>query len=69
MPLHPPPRFRLSYGPVKFIYSEKAKKICVISIVDLPYVKSMLEISKNFVAFSEFMNFNKLENFGKKWHT
>ena len=50
-----------SYGPVlKFIYSEKAKKICEISIVDLPHVepvKSLLEISQNFVAFSEYMNF------------
>ena len=45
---------------LKFIYSEKAKKICEISTVDLSYVvtvKSMVEISQNFVAFSEYMTF------------
>ena len=38
-----------------------AKKICEISTADLSYivpVKSTLEISQNFVAFSEYMNFN-----------
>ena len=46
---------------VKFIYSEKATFFCEISTLDLYYVvtvKSMMEISKNFVAFSEYMNFN-----------
>ena len=46
---------------VKFIYSEKAKKFCEISTLDLSYVvtvKSAVEISQNFVAFSEYMNFN-----------
>jgi len=46
---------------LKFIYSEKATKFCEISIVDLSYVvpvKSKVEISQNFVAFSEYMNFN-----------
>ena len=46
---------------VKFIYSEKAAKFYEISIVDLSYVvtvKSTVEISQNFVAFSEYMNFN-----------
>ena len=47
---------------LKFIYSEKATKICKISTVDLSYVvpvKSTVEISQNFVAFSENMNFTK----------
>ena len=46
---------------LKFIYSEKATKFCKMSIVDLSYVvsvKSAVEISQNFVAFSEYMNFN-----------
>ena len=45
---------------VKFIYSEKATKFYEISTGDLSYevqVKSMVEISQNFVAFSEYMNF------------
>ena len=45
---------------VKFIYSEKATNFCEISTVDLSYVvtvKSTVEISQNFVAFSEYMNF------------
>ena len=47
-------------GLVKFIYSEKATKFCEISTVDLSYVvmvKSMLEISQNFMVFLEYMNF------------
>ena len=46
---------------VKFIYSEKAKNFCEISTLLLSYVvpvKSKVEISQNFVAFSEYMNFN-----------
>ena len=49
--------------PVKFIYSEKATNFCEISTVDLSYVvtvKSTVDISQNFVAFSEYMNFNLL---------
>ena len=45
---------------LKIIYSEKATKFCEISTVDLSYVvpvKSTVEISQNFVAFSEYMNF------------
>ena len=45
---------------VKFMYSEKATNFCKISTVDLSYVvtvKSTVEISQNFVAFSECMNF------------
>ena len=47
-----------------FIYSEKATKFCEISTLLLSYVvpvKSKVEISQNFVAFSECMNF-KWEN-------
>ena len=47
---------------VKFIYSEKATKFCKISILLLSYVvpvKSKEEISQNFVAFSEYMNFKE----------
>ena len=46
---------------IKFIYSEKATKLCEISTLDLSYVvpvKSTGEISKNLVVFSEYMNFN-----------
>ena len=47
---------------LKFIYSEKAKKFCEISTLLLSYVvpvKSKVEISQKFVAFSENMNFTK----------
>ena len=43
---------------LKFIYSEKATKFCEISTLDLSYVvtvKSTVEISQNFVAFSEYI--------------
>jgi hypothetical protein len=45
---------------VKFIYSEKATKFCEISTLLLSYVapvKGKVEISQNFVAFSEYVNF------------
>ena len=45
---------------VKFMYSEKATKFCEISTLlftKLHTVKSKAEISQNFVAFSEYMNF------------
>ena len=45
---------------LKFIYSEKDTKFCKISTLILSYVvpvKSKVEISQNFVAFSEYMNF------------
>ena len=45
---------------VKFIYSEKARNVCEISTVDLSHVvtvKSKVEISQNFVNFSEYMKF------------
>ena len=43
-----------------FIYSEKATKFCKISTLLLSYVvpvKSKVDISQNFVAFSEYMSF------------
>ena len=52
---------QLKYRNVKFIYSEKATKFCKISSLLLSYVvpvKSKLAILQNFVAFSEYMNFN-----------
>ena len=45
-----------------FIFSEKATKFFEISTVDFSYVvkvKSTVEISQNFVAFSEYMNTRK----------
>ena len=55
------------YAPIlKFIYSEKATKFCEISTLDLSYVvtvKSTVEISQNFVAFSECMNFKPAKTF------
>ena len=45
---------------LKFIYSEKATKFCEIStFLWCASQKSKVEISQNFVAFSEYMNFNK----------
>ena len=52
--------FLVIYVVVKFIYSEKSANFCKISTVDLSYVvtvKSTVEISQNFVAFLEYMNF------------
>ena len=46
---------------LKFVYSEKAAKFCEISTLLLSRVhtdKCKVEISQNFVAFSEYMNFN-----------
>ena len=45
---------------LKFVYSEKAKVFCEISTVDLTITtsnRSKVEISQDFVAFSEYMNF------------
>ena len=47
---------------LKFIYSEKATKLCEISTLLLSFVvpvKSKVEILQNFVAFSVYMNFSK----------
>ena len=59
--------FCLDMRPVhllKFVYSEKATKFCKISILLLSTVhidKSKVEISQNFVDFSEYMNFKAVE--------
>jgi hypothetical protein len=53
---------------LKFIYSEKAPKFCKISTLDLTITtwdKSTVDISQNFVTFSEYMNFNQLEKLTK----
>ena len=45
---------------LKFIYSEKATQFWEVSTLLLSYVvpvKSKVEISQNFVTFSEYMNF------------
>ena len=50
---------------VKLIYSEKATKFCEISTLDLSYVvpvKSTVEFSQNFVAFSKYVNFKFLSS-------
>ena len=46
---------------LKFIYSEKATKLCKISTLLLSVCtvdKSKVEIYQNFVTFSEYMNYN-----------
>ena len=46
---------------LKFLYSEKATKFCEIFTLLLSVctvVKSKVEISQNFMAFSEYTNFN-----------
>ena len=48
---------------VKFVYSEKDTKFCEIFTLLLSYVvpvKSKVKILKNFVAFSEYMNFTRV---------
>ena len=48
---------------LKFIYSEKVTKFCEISTLLLTVctvVKSKVEVSQNFVAFSEYTNFNMM---------
>ena len=53
----------VNYLIVKFVYSEKATKFCDISTLLLSTVhkdKSKVEISQNFVAFSEYMNFMQM---------
>ena len=50
---------------LKFIYSEKATKFYEISTLLLTVcstVKSKVEISQHFVAFSEYMNFTEVNN-------
>ena len=56
---------------IKFMYSEKATNFCEISTVDVSYVvkvKSMVEISQNFMAFSFELyqkNNNNDKNYGQ----
>ena len=55
---------------VKFIYSEKATKFCDIFTLLLSYVlpvKSKENILQNYVAFSEYTNFNRLYCFGESF--
>ena len=52
----------LIYHVLKFIYSQKATKIFEIFpllLTSVHTVKSKGKISQNFVAFSEYMNFNQ----------
>ena len=54
-------KLRKNQNKLKFIYSEKATKFCEIStllLTTVHTVKSKVEILQNFVAFSEYMNFN-----------
>ena len=58
-------RLILQNAQIKFIYSEKASRFFEISTIDFSYVvtvKSMVEISQNFEAFSQNMNFDKTLN-------
>ena len=53
---------------LKFICSEKATNFWEIStllLTTVHTVKTKVEILQNFVAFSEYMNFNKGENISK----
>ena len=55
---------------LKLIYSEKATEFCEISTLLLTGTtqdKSKVEISQNFVAFSEYMNFNNQTNCAEAW--
>ena len=58
---------------LKFIYLEKATKFCEIFtllLTTVHNVKSKMKISQNFVAFSEYMNFNfKLYQLLKPFNT
>ena len=60
---------------LKFIYSEKVTKFCEISTVCLTNVvtvKSTREVSQNFAAFSEYINFKgycQLVEFGSNCGT
>ena len=58
-------KFKKSLFQIKFIYPEKATKSCEISTLLLSYVvqvKSKVEISQNFLPFSEYMNFTIVVN-------
>ena len=60
------PKSTKIYRVVNFIYSEKATKFCEMFTLLLSYVvpvKSKAKISQNFLAFSEYMNFNRKNSF------
>ena len=48
----------LEHQLVKFTYSEKVTKFCEIFTLYVVPVKSKVKILQNFVAFSEYMNFD-----------
>ena len=53
---------------IKFIYSDKATKVCEIFTLILSHevpVKSKVKISQNLVAFSGYMNFKTIDIFQK----
>ena len=53
-----PHSLKTAFEELKFIYFEKATNFCEMSSADLSYVvtvKSMVEISQNFVALSEYI--------------
>ena len=53
----------VSWLELKLMYSEKATKfweIFTFLLSNVLRVKSKVKISQNFVAFSEYMNFNKI---------
>ena len=53
---------------LKFVYSKKATKFCEISTLLLSTVhtdKIKVEISQNFVAFSEYLNFIRAISYSK----
>ena len=62
--------FHLCTSVLKFIHSEKATKFCEIFPLLLTVctvVRSKGKISQNFMAFSEYMNFNSKEKSTKIW--
>ena len=59
----------ISLNFLKFIYSEKATKLCEIFTLLLAVctvVRSKVKMLQNFVAFSEYMNFTIRYTFGPK---
>ena len=61
--------YQLKSVHLKFIYSEKATKLCEIFTLLLTAVhtvKSKVKILQNFVAFLEYMNFNTISH-ANKW--
>ena len=56
---------RRSRRSLKFIYYQKATQFCEIStllLTTVQTVKSQVEISQNFVAFSEYLNFKNSQS-------